>query len=101
MTILFQMCVKPHNVDSNIDDTTESKSKYIKRVHSVKIQRHTDSRADVIDTPSKTTLNIPKKKIKYAQPVPSRRFQYKTIGKMQFEMRKMLFIRKRRFYLLI
>ena len=79
---------------------SKSKSKYIKRVHSVKIQRHTDSRADVIDTPSKTTLNIPKK-IKYAQPVPSRRFQYKSIGKMQFEMRKMLFIRKRRFLNLI
>ena len=31
------------------------------------------------------------------QLVPSRRFQYKTIRKMQFEMRKMLFIRKRRF----
>ena len=42
------------------------KSKYIKRVHSVKIQRHTDSRANVItrhQTPSKTTLNIPKKKL--------------------------------------
>ena len=39
--------------------------------------------------------------VKLSEPVPSRRFQYKTIGKMQFGMRKMLFIRKRRFYLLI
>ena len=35
------------------------------------------------------------------QQVPSRRFQYKTIGKMKFEMRKMVILIKRRFYLLI
>ena len=31
------------------------------------------------------------------QPVPSRRFQTKTIEKMQFKMRKMVFLKKRRF----
>ena len=45
----------------------------------------------------KNNLNYSKKKFNIQQPVPSLRFQYKTIGKMQFEMRKMVFLRKRRF----
>ena len=49
----------------------------------------------------KNNINYSKKKFNIQQPVPSRRFQYKAIGKMQFEMRKMVFLRKRRFYLII
>ena len=73
-----------------------SKSKYIKRVHSVKIQRHTNSRANVMTRHQKQQYINIKKKLNMQQPVPSRRFQYKTIGKMQFKMQKMVLLRNPR-----